>query len=167
MDLQWDRTLVAVRSGVVTVLLFAVWPARRMSGPVRRLQYADVAPVYITGSLLSIIGAIVVLVAVKRTSRSPRSSTTILLIITTLLDCLYSIKFSLSALAYEFGATDDRHSFHLIPVSGPRSHSPPPHTHTPHPTPANALRKRLLYLSSTSGVAPQVAGKGAVARDTG
>jgi hypothetical protein len=80
------------------------------------MEYGNLAPVYITGSTLSLVGLTVVVVVLKRSRRQTlRSSTTTLLLMTTVFDCLYSLKFLVSAVAFELGASDPRHSFHLIP----------------------------------------------------
>ena len=80
------------------------------------MDYASVAPLHITGSTLSLVGLAVV-VSVVRSSRktTAMSSTTMLLMMTTACDFLYALKFLVSAIAFECGASDGRSSFHLFP----------------------------------------------------
>ena len=73
-------------------------------------QYEAMAPVYLTVGLLSLLSTLAVIAVSRRVRDHP---STIILIIT-IVDLLYTLKYMVGALAWLCGARDERDSFHLI-----------------------------------------------------
>jgi hypothetical protein len=79
-------------------------------------SYETIAPLYMTGSLLSFIGTGVLLMfLLRRTAAHEKSTALVLLVIISASDALYALKFFVSSLAYYCGGgMNSRHSFHII-----------------------------------------------------
>lgn len=73
-------------------------------------QFESMAPIYLTLGLASLLGTIAVIAVSRRVRDHP---STIILIIT-VVDLLYTLKYMVGALAWLCGARDERDSFHLI-----------------------------------------------------
>lgn len=77
-------------------------------------DFAVFAPLYIVFGMLSLLGGLAVALVLLRTPAIQRDHASRLILIITLVDVAFTLKYVVSAAAWEAGHTDPRRSFHLF-----------------------------------------------------